>query len=99
MADILVPVIVATIAAVPATLTVLVTIRQARGENVADHGRVRDRLEELTATVAGAEATNMAAHERLAGEVARVAGRFEAHASEEEGLHSRLEMWLLRQDA
>lgn len=98
-AEVVVPLAAAAIAAVPATLTILVTVRKVRSENTADHGRVRERLEELTAIVASSEASNLAGHERLAGEVNRVADRFEAHAADEEDIHRRLGMWLLRQDA
>lgn len=96
-----VPIVVAVIAAVPATLAAVAAARKVRAENTADHGRVRARLEELTATVASAEASNMAAHERLAEAVetvttaaGAVASRLDVHAAEEDALHARLRAWL-----
>ena len=92
--DIFVPIAVAMIAAVPPTAAVLVAVRRTRVENTVDHGRVRERLEDLTAVVASAEASNTAAHERLAAEVQVVLERFHAHTAQEEALHRRLEEWL-----
>ena len=93
-AEVVVPLAVAVISATPATLAVVVSVRKVRNENVADHGRVRERLEELTATVASAEASNTAAHERLTGAVETVAAMLDRHATDEEELHGRLRSWL-----
>lgn len=98
-AEVVVPLAVAVIAAFPAVLATVLSVRNVGRQNDADHGRVRDRLDELTATVASAEASNVAAHERLTNEVSRVAGRFEAHAADDEDLHRRLGDWLDSQGA
>lgn len=98
-AEVVVPLAVAVIAAFPAVLATVVSVRRIGEKNDVDHSRVRERIDTLTETVASAEAANLAAHERLAGEVSRVAGRFEAHATDEEDLHRRLGDWLESQGA